>query len=159
MKLLRLLIIAALLLSFTSGIAIAQDNAAPLKSEKATPEERKSEKRTPEERKAQKDKRQAKRAEELKKRVEHILDMLKKIETAMAENKMGEQFKTKTLENLKNRLEVSDVIISETKEDIKFFEEQLKVSEETKAKINEVYNKLSSYTPPAKQAPPAAEKK
>jgi TolA-binding protein len=156
MKLFRLLIAVALLLSFVSGIALAQDAAAPAAG---------GDKKSVEEKKAERDKNQAKRDEAFKKRIEKITEMITKIEAAIAENKINEKQKAKMLENFKKRIELSEMIVSEMKENLKMIEEHIKIAEETRNKAKGVYDKLNSYTPPVKEdkgatpAVPASEKK
>ena len=146
MKLFKLLIVAALLLSFVSGVALAQDAAAPAAG---------GEKKSVEERKAKMDQMQAKKDEQFKKRIAAITEVITKIEAAIAENKINEKAKAKMLENMKKRLENSEMLLNEMKETIKMLEGHVKIAEETRNKASEVYNKLSSYTPPAKDAAPA----
>jgi chromosome segregation ATPase len=142
MKFFRLLIAAALLLSFSTG-ALAQDAAAPAAG---------GEKKSVEERKDKIDKMQAKKEEQFKKRIATVTEMITKIEFAISENKINEKQKAKMLENMKKRLDNSQMLLDEMKETIKMLETNLKVAEETRDKAKGVYEKLSSYTPPVKEA-------
>lgn len=142
MKFFRLLIAAALLLSFSTA-ALAQDAAAPAAG---------GEKKSVEEKIEKINKAQAKRDEQFKKRIANITEMITKIELAISENKINEKQKAKMLENMKKRLDNSQMLLDEMKETIKMLEANIKIAEETRDKAKGVYEKLSSYTPPAKEA-------
>lgn len=142
MKFFRLLIAAALLLSFSTA-ALAQDAAAPAAG---------GEKKSVEEKIEKINKVQAKKEEQFKKRIANITEMITKIEVAISENKINEKQKAKMLENMKKRLDNSQMLLDEMKETIKMLEANVKIAEETRNKAKGVYEKLSSYTPPAKEA-------
>lgn len=142
MKFFKLLIAAALLLSFSTG-AFAQGTAAPAAGE---------EKKLVEEKVEKINKAQAKKEEQFKKRIANITEMITKIEVAISENKINEKQKAKMLENMKKRLDNSQMILDEMKETIKMLETNLKVAEETRNKAKAIYEKLTSYTPPVKEA-------
>ncbi len=142
MKFFRLLIAAALLLSFSTA-ALAQDAAAPAAG---------GEKKSVEEKIEKINKAQAKKEEQFKKRIANITEMITKIEVAISENKINEKQKAKMLENMKKRLDNSQMLLDEMKETIKMLEANVKIAEETRNKAKGVYEKLSSYTPPAKEA-------